>query len=335
MDTKTSTIFLKIRKHATASLPASALVTALKMVGWELEEVLNLRRVKHYLTNGADSLRFKEKVVPYGAKSEAVAVALAAINQIEDVEVVGDLVVPPPTLKLKRGVVYHSSLTQEKFDEGDFLVESYDWIADKATRITAPNGDQIDLFPKSPSNVWEWVLAHGLDEAVCNYMGLPTLEKEKADKDQARRLIYRHENHCGICSVCLGDYKRTVDNMIGNHGFKRPGDGELHGMCFGEGYPPLEISDEGCVAFRAVLVQQLANAKANLAHWQSGEVKTMMIKARTFPQVEMVEITPEDPRWANELKLTLLRLEAKVRRLESKIAEMDKRIADWVPVPLA
>lgn len=339
MDAKLQTILLKIRKGATASINASAIVATMAAIGWKMETILNLRRVKPYSYSGSKSLdkASKERLTHWPSSETEMKSWFEAHNSqvIDGITIEGELVIPPAGLKLKKGATFFSNVKPVGGDfEDRFMLRGFDWVVDKATRITAPNGDQMDLYSRS-SEFFRWAGERGLVAAVSAVLGMDTPEVEAEKKEANRRAQHRLANRCGECSVCCDDFQRNIRNKIWNHGFTRPGDGYLYGRCPGEGYDPYEISADGCVAYKALLEVELVKAKATLAFFQSDKVKTLLIDVGTRRQPKIEEITPEDHRWKDELKLRILQAQSKVDQIEREIARMIKRIADWKPVPLA
>ena len=49
-------------------------------------------------------------------------------------------------------------------------------------------------------------------------------------------------HYIGLCPVCMNRIKCQGERLV-HHGYKRPGDGCIHGDCFGVGREPHELSD--------------------------------------------------------------------------------------------
>jgi hypothetical protein len=85
----------------------------------------------------------------------------------------------------------------------------------------------------------------------------------------------------GTCPVCDRIQKLNLKVGLGHrhrskqkehplmvlHGYKRPGDGWIYGDCFGVGYPPYELSTEGCEAWATKLkTEYIPRKKESIAH---------------------------------------------------------------------
>src|SRR5271170_2740661 len=76
----------------------------------------------------------------------------------------------------------------------------------------------------------------------------------------------------GNCQLCEGDFKLTAENCMVHHGFKRPGDGVIHGDCPGVGSDPYEVSCELIKDALTVTERAIANMKETLAQYKAGEI---------------------------------------------------------------
>lgn len=112
-------------------------------------------------------------------------------------------------------------------------------------------GEQVFETVKKPGyrgivfyDIYREMKAAGYDlvELASKALGLDTPEIEKAKK----ALYERDLTNTGTCPICFGNFK-MVNGLIGHHGFKRPGDGMLHGTCFGVWLKPFELSSGGDV----------------------------------------------------------------------------------------
>lgn len=163
-------------------------------------------------------------------------------------------------------------------------------------------------------------------------LGLPTPEAEKALKD----LYVRDLTNTGTCPVCGGNFKREAGGGIHHHGFERPGDGMLHGSCFGVGYQPWELSPQGAQDYldKAIL-PHLASARDGLRHLQSGRVTKLYdqkFKWEGSRQVRVsVDVTFESDavRFTQLLKRAQDDAEADIRRTEATAAGFEARIQAW------
>ena len=169
----------------------------------------------------------------------------------------------------------------------------------------------------------------GLDlvELASRALGMETPENEKKLHD----LYIRDLTNTGTCPVCGGNYK--LDGAgIGHHGFRRPGDGMLHGSCFGVAYLPWEQSAEGALAYLdQVLKPALNRAEAFLAELPN---KTTLPRevylGKGAYRMEYIGKTEEN-RYEFDclMRSELYKAEAEVRHLRSEVAGFEKKTANW------
>lgn len=79
------------------------------------------------------------------------------------------------------------------------------------------------------------------------------------------------------CQVCGGCFKATKGGMVGKHGYKRPGDGFLHGECRGAGRAPYKATD-AIVETLAVYAPAAAAAEALSARYAAREVTAFVVR---------------------------------------------------------
>ncbi len=144
--------------------------------------------------------------------------------------------------------------------------------------------------------------------------------------------------YLGNCQICEGDFKLHEGKMV-HHGYKRPGDGYIHGDCVAVGQPPYEVS---CEIIKSVIPQvkaQRDNQVKYLAKLENKEVLeissigydrwTKRITTETF------YVTTMDPyRWERLEESKITETKGRILSLESEIKRFEKRVADWKPMPI-
>jgi hypothetical protein len=205
-------------------------------------------------------------------------------------------------------------------------------------RITSPSGLTLDM--KKPANyramafydLIPWMKKNGMDlvALASAALGLDTPDEEKRLRD----LYIRDLTNTGTCGVCGGNFKRDSGGGLVNHGFQRPGDGMIHGNCFGVGYQPWEISSQGASEYVAqVLRPSLANTKKHLAALERGDVKSFTVEERprgaawNAPKVRVTVTAETDAYRFNQMvgdakrraEYTIDCLETDIERFEAKI----------------
>lgn len=69
--------------------------------------------------------------------------------------------------------------------------------------------------------------------------------------------------YLGWCPVCERDIKVRDEHLV-HHGYLRPGDGVIHGDCFGVGYEPYELSTTCCEKFLELVLDRVDMYTKNL-----------------------------------------------------------------------
>ena len=92
--------------------------------------------------------------------------------------------------------------------------------------------------------------------------------------------------YVGFCPICEGDFKLVPRPGVINyseheamslvhHGFIRPGDGMIHGDCFGVGWQPYELTTLVCEMWRDKMQSWLEATQRTLARLESPELDTL------------------------------------------------------------
>jgi len=75
----------------------------------------------------------------------------------------------------------------------------------------------------------------------------------------------------GTCGVCEREIA-VQDGRLVHHGYRRPGDGQIHGDCFAVGYEPYERSTKACEDYRQMVAQSIPPLETRLAALEAGTV---------------------------------------------------------------
>jgi hypothetical protein len=140
--------------------------------------------------------------------------------------------------------------------------------------------------------------------------------------------------HVGNCQLCEGDFKLTDDNLMVHHGYKRPGDGEIHGDCPAVGLRPYEVSCEAIKAYVIRLRSGLQAVKARLAQITAGEVTEFEKRDRQGFTVSYSRFVTEWFHFDTELRSMESHLKYEISNLERDIKHREERIATWVKKPI-
>ena len=160
----------------------------------------------------------------------------------------------------------------------------------------------------------------------------------KASKDFEDRGV-----RCGICPCCFGDYiadKTTGAKMV-HHGYERPGDGMIHGDCYGVGYAPYEVSCEGTKMYRGIVQSELTARQAQLvalAKLTEVQYKTgrgaYEAKGRYGASIWVSEYATAkkgSPEFKREIASQRDTLERQIGNLTRHMADLTKKITTWAP----
>jgi hypothetical protein len=156
------------------------------------------------------------------------------------------------------------------------------------------------------------------------------------------------------CQVCGRAGLEVNTGKIPHHGFTRPGDGYIHGECFGGNRLPYQVAKEGLIELQPLLVEQQANLIQQIAITTADECeisavlltdaprhlrRTVSVNKETF---DAVKAANPDLDWTHSsyetVKSHRLRgLKQALNETRDSIAYVGNRIANWTQVlePLA
>ena len=142
--------------------------------------------------------------------------------------------------------------------------------------VKSPNGKTLSLpvppegqAPGNPHkmsspSLWTWLYkTHPEISAQAKSMtdGSGDLETHKKQQEASRKGFAA--GNYGHCAVCDSPQKIRSGRMV-LHGYARPGTGYIVGACLGVGFPPYELSADGCVYAAAAYKRQLSVLKDDM-----------------------------------------------------------------------
>ena len=142
------------------------------------------------------------------------------------------------------------------------------------------------------------------------------------------------QRHVGNCQVCEGDFKSTPGGILALHGYKRPGNGSVHGRCPGEGSLAYERSRELIPLVISGYRADEARACEYIREIDAGEVTVLYRKEMRGRLEKSVEITPSDATWAWELLNARRAAESQAHMARETQKHYVKRYDAWQLRPL-
>lgn len=114
------------------------------------------------------------------------------------------------------------------------------------------------------------------------------------------------------------------------HGYKRPGIGYIHSNCFGEEWPPFELSSEGTFAYADNLEDHKKYLDTRLDKLKGGEAITFTPLSGK-PQVK-AEMNPRE--WEKALSLEIHTTEQAISTLKMDVTRLRRHGHSWKLEPL-
>jgi hypothetical protein len=139
----------------------------------------------------------------------------------------------------------------------------------------------------------------------------------------------------GSCPICEREIAvRVVAGCyeLVHHGYRRPGDGQIYGDCFGVGYAPYERSVAVCEAYKTLKQAGVPALEARLAKLEGGEVgyiRTVTFGRRALVVHEYVAGVTEYYRWEGALRVAISDVRHELFAARHEIARMDRLIAGF------
>lgn len=137
----------------------------------------------------------------------------------------------------------------------------------------------------------------------------------------------------GRCPVCERDFKLSGGGMV-HHGYRRPGDGCIHGDCFAVAMAPYEASCEGSKLYKAALEGRRVQPAVRLAELQSGAVEalTVLESGSRSKRVEILK-SANPSKFEQALQSAIWNIKGLIKNLDRDIARMAKLIEGWTIQP--
>jgi hypothetical protein len=331
-------VLAKLRKSAHSSLSYKAMAAALAPVGWTVE--VHKKGLNSPVRNAFDFAR-KEVIT---ALAEMAGVddegAYASYTYDGDeLPVHGDkaaldaIAAIAPGSKVGDFTFVKSAGFIEGRDEEVILKVVVEYTG-PGVRFVSPRGEEVRCHGSKVATYKVMPLAEklGLVKDVSTFLGLPTPEEEKADK---ATLIDRGDvTNCGTCPCCFGMYKMTADKKMVHHGYQRPGCGSIFGDCFGVGYAPFEISNEGTIAYIEALKQSNERMEKGIAFLNSAECVSLDKTLEKRGKIEIVTYVAGTPEFEKLRLVKIKELNGNIKSNETHIKFLEKANTDWKPSDL-
>ena len=180
----------------------------------------------------------------------------------------------------------------------------------------------------------KWLTKNHFQDQVLEALQMESYEAEAERKKQERDERARVGK--AMCPCCFGHFmllpksKKGDSSMPGMiiHGYKRPGVGYLQGECFGNGWPPFELSAEGGKAYAVYLGSILKDLEKGLGRLQRDEENTLIIGFRAYAR----KSTPPE-NWPFYLKEATEHQEHQIQNISNILDLLRKKISTWEPHP--
>lgn len=138
----------------------------------------------------------------------------------------------------------------------------------------------------------------------------------------------------GTCGVCEREIA-VQDGKLVHHGYRRPGDGQIHGDCFAVGYEPYERSTEASVAYQKMVAASIPGMQARLSRLLDGKVASFKEFDHWKRQVVYYAVgVTELYAWVQQVQAKIHEVEGRIRMAEFEVARMDKLVAAFELRPL-
>jgi hypothetical protein len=226
-----------------------------------------------------------------------------------------------------------------------------EWRVSEGTRVRAPNGAFFEtdkslqgFLNEYPSNLWSFKKERFTDwlkkstpffDQINARLGLESYEEERA---KARTPPRTREN-TGTCPCCWGNFKLTPHTKHGKdkslpgmilHGYKRPGTGYIHGNCFGQDWPPFELSPEGTIAWAKVVEGWKERAEEALKRLERREDTVLVFgMGRTYEKDKM---TPHE--WGRKYDERIADQKSTIKQMTQDLERLHHAISTWKQKPL-
>jgi hypothetical protein len=154
--------------------------------------------------------------------------------------------------------------------------------------------------------------------------------KQNAKASRERAEYERKVERLGECPACGNDQVVRKTGMV-LHGYERPGHGYTIGRCFGVGYKPLEVSDEGLRAFIKFLQDVKTNREEQVKNVAT--VTEMYIPPRWRGDKPRTLKKGVDKGFDDALKSRIALLESEIKAITQDLALCARKLETWQPRP--
>lgn len=165
------------------------------------------------------------------------------------------------------------------------------------------------------------------------YLGMDTMSATKTDSTASTPTKTRLLGHCQICEA----EQKLVKNYAGSfdlvhHGFRRPGDGFIHGDCYGVGHAAYELSCLAAITYLDQLVSKLKRVQQFIALLENREVTHLSatkVTSNGFVLVEYAVGVTNYLDWYAAIEHRLRVEKARPWPIHCEIKRMTARIESW------
>lgn len=218
------------------------------------------------------------------------------------------------------------------------------------TKFTAPNGavfetgvffdyigrEYLFIIRNAEGETLEkWLTKNHFQDQVLEALQMESYEAETERKKQEREERARvGKATCPCCFrafMLLPRAKKGDRSMPGVvlHGYKRPGIGYLQGECFGNGWPPFELSSEGTKEYLTHLGPILKGLTEYLGRLERDEEDTLVIG---FMKAYYRNDTPPYD-WDRYREMAISHQKAQVREVTQVMGLVRSKLGSWEPHP--
>lgn len=324
-------LMAKMRKRQ-GTFRGAELKQVLEYLGWTVSEKVAWRPDWDY--NGTKTQSYSTQTSRQDAEAARADYLARQVDEL-----------PDPTTLPRNTRVYQDvgPVTEWQDWNGNprYGFEYVGWHVTTDVVLTGPDGstwtgpvslaDWLTQYPNGPCLKWLYGSTPFLQQ-VSDRLGLPTHDAEKAEKARIRSIPTR--DNTGTCPVCFRVQKLTPGSLHGTdrsrpgmvlHGYQRPGLGYVVGNCFGQGWPPWELSSEGTVAWVGRLHDQLHSIEVSIANLEAGKVEVIMNREKLVKKQDVTEAE-----WKRIVDARHAELKSWLSGTEKTIEDLDKKIRGWV-----
>lgn len=146
--------------------------------------------------------------------------------------------------------------------------------------------------------------------------------------------------YIGTCPICESEYRLHKGKLV-HHGYRRPGDGMIHGDCFCVYFEPYEVSDRGCRLYKTNAEAIKASLEKYLEHLNSGNVRQIdheVYKGLGSYETVILDADSKDPveqqKFKRALEYKIQKTEYELKNCVREIERMERLIRDWTLKPI-